>query len=832
MKRPILLIGLFVFVFGVFWNVWEQPRQETLFWAAEQRLAQASDEAGAFIVAGTVRACGSVSQGMRYLLDELMLVEPEGTHGQSVQREELGAYKLFVVCEDRSYEPGDRLLVSGRVQLWETAGNPGQFDARAYYLMQDILGTLQDARALEAQKRRPGLPALLYRLRSRLQDSYEQILEEPDAGTIAAISLGEKSAMDHAVKLQYQEGGISHIASVSGLHVSLVGAGVYWVLRRCLIGIGASSLLSGALAFLYVLLTGSTVSGVRALLMFWIWLLARAFGRKYDGKTSITAAFCVLLLSEPGYLRNSSFLLSFGAVAAILMGNAAENAKVHVAVGRGYVAALWFAILQGAVLWLGMLPLTLYFFYQTPPWSILVNLAVVPLMSFVLGLGLLSGGVGLVSVPFGIFLAAPVHYLLQLFGSLCDFELRLPGALQIAGRPSAIRIVFYYAVLFLTIVLDRRLGQGSGARTPAGRKRTDESWQTDGCEPSAGRWRINDHELSCSRKWSGGKKNKVGRRLPDRRESPDCTQILGDIRRRKCLLWCGCAMLCLWLMRKETPGDLEVLCMDVGQGDGALLQMPAGEVCMIDGGSTTETGIWEYRIGQSVKYYGIDTIDYLFLSHADADHISGVKEFLNTYETGLWGKNIHGITLKHLVLPPTSDAADFSEMIRVAAEKGIQVSRMAAGASVRGEDWSLSCLAPGQSQLTGDRNEDSMVLMLQYGAFRMLFTGDLEGEAEQRLAIQAGSEISLRADVLKVGHHGSKNASSEEFLAQVLPQAAVISCAAENRYGHPAPETLERLAQCGSTIYSTAESGAALVRSDGETFTVESYAGPDRRRRD
>ena len=113
-----------------------------------------------------------------------------------------------------------------------------------------------------------------------------------------------------------------------------------------------------------------------------------------------------------------------------------------------------------------------------------------------------------------------------------------------------------------------------------------------------------------------------------------------------------------------------------------------------------------------------------------------------------------------------------------------------------------------------------MVLLLQYGKFRMLFTGDLEGTAEQRLA---ASEENLSADVLKVGHHGSKNATSGEFLAQVSPRIAVISCGENNSYGHPAPETVERLQNAGSRILQTPQSGAVMIESDGKTYSVETY---------
>ena len=149
---------------------------------------------------------------------------------------------------------------------------------------------------------------------------------------------------------------------------------------------------------------------------------------------------------------------------------------------------------------------------------------------------------------------------------------------------------------------------------------------------------------------------------------------------------------------------------------------------------------------------------------------------------------------------------------------------MRAGSEIRGmgtENWGFFCLSPNPSELTGDKNEDSMVLLFRYGAFRMLFTGDLEGAAEKKLA--ETSQAALRADVLKVGHHGSKNGSSDIFLAQVRPRVSVISCGAENRYGHPSPETITRLEAIGSEIHTTAATGAIQITTDGRRYTITDY---------
>jgi competence protein ComEC len=241
----------------------------------------------------------------------------------------------------------------------------------------------------------------------------------------------------------------------------------------------------------------------------------------------------------------------------------------------------------------------------------------------------------------------------------------------------------------------------------------------------------------------------------------------------------------------------------------------------MDGGSSSRSSLWDQVVSQAVKYYGIRRLDYIFLSHDDQDHTSAVTEFLETYEPNLAGENVHGISVGALVLPVCNDSGDFASLILRAQECGIPVLRMDQGDVIgpenRENDWQLVCLSPSEDTLTGEKNQDSMVLKLCCGSFRMLFTGDLEKAAEQRL-VQSGAD--LQADVLKVGHHGSAGASSEAFLEQVNAAVGLISCGLNNRYGHPAQAALERLEDAGCKLLRTDLSGAITIREDGQKITV------------
>ena len=151
---------------------------------------------------------------------------------------------------------------------------------------------------------------------------------------------------------------------------------------------------------------------------------------------------------------------------------------------------------------------------------------------------------------------------------------------------------------------------------------------------------------------------------------------------------------------------------------------------------------------------------------------------------------------------------------------GIPVIKMKRGSAVCFRNTALKCLHPLSDYEWKTENDYSLVLQLEYGNFRGLFTGDLERDGEQEI-IRRCSDM----DYLKVGHHGSKNSSSEEFLQRILPDIAVLSAGKNNRYGHPSGEVLERLAKVGANPYCTIEAGAVNIWSDGNKTAVECYRG-------
>lgn len=288
-------------------------------------------------------------------------------------------------------------------------------------------------------------------------------------------------------------------------------------------------------------------------------------------------------------------------------------------------------------------------------------------------------------------------------------------------------------------------------------------------------------------------------------------------------------LVMLLLFVRDTPDQMEMLFLDVGQGDCCIIRTKEGETVMIDGGSTSKNEVGKYIISKVLKYYGISHIDYMILSHMDEDHVNGAMWLLED-----------GWHVGQIVLPGVICNQEMKEQfLDIADKRNIPVSRIYAGDELRlgkndADALRLTCLHPQKDFVTDSDNAASAVIAVRYGQTRFLLTGDVEGNGEQQmleymkwmgdqLKNQYKVDISQKIDVLKVAHHGSKNSTSEEFLDYVNLDYAIISCGKNNIYGHPHEALMARLSEAACTTAVTAQTGAVLVQSDGNVVSVQKY---------
>jgi len=256
------------------------------------------------------------------------------------------------------------------------------------------------------------------------------------------------------------------------------------------------------------------------------------------------------------------------------------------------------------------------------------------------------------------------------------------------------------------------------------------------------------------------------------------------------------------------PKSMEVVFIDVGQGDSALIKTYRGVSVLIDGGGSSEGKTEEHNIGETVIIpflldQGVSKLDLIIATHAHNDHVQGLVPVLETFK------------VENVVLPEYEGInSDFKEIISICNQRKININAVKTGDIIKLDDKTyFDVFSPTNDtdiNITS-LNNTSLVLKLAYKGIRMLFTGDAEKDVEERL-VSRGKDIS--ADVLKVGHHGSDTSTGEDFLERVNPRAAVISVG-RNNFGHPSETVVERLKKSGAVLFRTDEDGAITIKTDG-----------------
>jgi competence protein ComEC len=485
---------------------------------------------------------------------------------------------------------------------------------------------------------------------------------------------------------------------------------------------------------------------------------------------------CILVIAADLLGRTPDTLTSLGAAALVLMLTnplSAKQSAFRLSFGAvlaiALVSPIWklykpksgklFSSLStGICVLLFTFPLLLACFYEYPLYSTLLNLFVIPLMSALMTLGILCGLLGLFWVQGACVPGFLCHRILWLYQMVGKLCMKLPVSVLHIGEPKNWKIVLYYSLLTVVLIFLYR------------EKRKKKYWR--------------------------------------KKEAFHPKKRLAAIGAGLMLL--GVSLLCM-----HTHQGLTITMLDVGQGDGIFFQDPDGRTYLCDGGSSNVTDVGAYRILPFLKTRGIQKLDYLMISHMDQDHISGIKELLEECQKD------GSIRIGQALLPDVKEKDDtYLEMVKMMQEANIEIQYLGAGDVLSDDSITMTCLWPDRKKITDDRNELSLTMLVEYGDFQMLLTGDDGEEAEKELA---ASGILKSVEVLKVAHHGSKYSSGEAFLQKVHPQLGLISCSATNRYGHPGEETLERLAAQGTKVLITKDCGAIRIQTDGKNYRVQTY---------
>lgn len=700
-----------------------------------------------------------------------------------------GAVRLQVKESNRVYGYGDVLRVAGLLTRPEPPGNPGGFNYRTYLERQGIRVMLMARGQAAVQKigngaANPLLRAALW-AKQKLSTIATTSLTPSHATILNGIVFGVQGLIDRETRQAFTETGVVHILSVSGLHVGLVLGGMVGLLRLLRLPPGLTAPLATPVLIFYALMTGLNPAVLRSTVMALLFLWAHHLGRDRDWPTTLALAALGILLWNPLQIHHPGFQLSFAATWGILyLGPVLSDACAGLLKGlpANFARTVAQALAIPLAAQLATVPLVAWYYNLISPVSIPANLLAVPLVGLVLLFGVFATALGLVWLPLAGLVNVGTGAVLDLFLALICFFQRLPGAVIYLATPPAFFAAAWYGSLLAFVKFC------SGGWSTAIRQRV-KGWAAVGAALAVAL-------LLIWWPWNGGHR-------------------------------------------------LTVHFLDVGQGDSILVQTPAGGNMLIDTGGRREefqtgTGVGDQVVAPYLRRIGVNRLDALILTHPHEDHCGGAASLVKSFPVGLAVVSPAGETAgkgestavletaagsKKIKSNPEGDIPTaYTALLEKMAAGGIPVRAAVAGDTLRlDSEISIEIISPEEMarETKPDLNNNSLVLKLTYGRRSFIFAGDVEIEAQRGL-IQR--ETDLKADVLKLPHHGSRTLLPE-LVERVKPEAAVISVGAHNTFGHPAQSTLDLLYRVGAQIYRTDQDGAVIVETDGNKLEIKSGKG-------
>jgi len=742
-------------------------------------------------------------------------VEAQHLTNRFASFETRGKIRLYLNPTDVSLDSsplpqtGDPVEILAYLRRPNNFNNPGQFDYRSYLELRGIFltGNLKDPLLLTrlAGPREISWQVLANRMRQGCMRALDALPASESARAILkAVLLGDDSDLAEETRSRFRLNGLYHVLVVSGLHVGMMIAMVFALLKQLRLPRWLVLTLTMGSIALYNLLAEGQVAIDWASIMGCLFLTSLYFDRDRNLLHSLCLAAWWVLLKGPGWLDDSGFQLSFSAALAIavvglpLLRRTTQPCKealrsldsIHMdrnfsprmsswRVGLRLRSSRWAeslgvspsAVRLGLVVWpykllLGLLDIVLvsiaiqavllvplmFYFHRVVLPVIFLNMLVIPLVGMIIPLGfsylVIAGLFPQASWPLGWICGLLAECLLNL--NLAFSEIPWLG-FSLPQVPLG-WILAYYASLAL---------------------------------------------------W-------VSTRVPR------LLRLFGSS------IW----IASLAALLSGTPGakseshEMGLTFLDVRQGDCLLASWPNGGHVLVDGGGSwsgtrhrSETGVTAFDVGEQVvaPYLwnrGVRTLEAVILTHAHQDHMGGLGFILDNFE------------VKEFWFGNSTVGPDLHDLLKKAAARGLKIRAFQAGDTLDFHGSRLEFLNPGCGPSDGNINNDSLVLRMTYGQRSFLLTGDIEEPAEECLATLGPG---LQSDVLKVAHHGSGTSTSSDFLNQVNPVIAVISAGKVNPFGHPHPEVVRRLKTFPLQLLRTDRQGAVTIRTDGNYLRTSAF---------
>jgi len=695
----------------------------------------------------------------------------------------------------------------------------------------------------------------IFRRRENLIAGFKNNFNVSTAGVLIASLLGNKYFLDKPTADIFREGGTFHVLVISGLHITFIGGLILLFIRLFTKKKFLQFFITCAILWSYSIAVGANVPVVRAALMFTVLLFSQVIYRQGTLLNSLGACCLILLVWRPEDLFTQSFQLTFISVAAIVafafplleklraIGNWSLSAEtptppdVSVWLKRFCETLYWEetvwsiesrrnvwtanlfkspyfnwseqsvlqkilryffeAVLVSLVAQICLLPLMIIYFHRVSFAGILLNLWV----GIVIALESFAGIFALMLSQINTSLAFAFIKITEFFNWLLISVPRLFvenswSSFRVPNYSGIFKVVYFlYFLPVLTLVF------------------------------LIYKWK--PLELTENRKWKAENKNNS---FFDYKLSINnsflCKLALST-------LTAFIAVVIFHPFSAPAPdGRLSVDFLDVGQGDSALITFPDGETMLVDGGGQIdykaqrakrgdeqESELFEpdtRTIGEAVvsSYLwekGYDKIDYILATHADADHIQGLFDVAKNFRVraAMFGR-----------MPFKNE--EFAAVYEALQKRNVPILALSQGDVLEMGGAKVEVLSPGKDDTpdTVSDNNHSVVLRIIYGKIKILLTGDIEKEAEREIL---GAPESVRSDVVKVAHHGSRTSSTQEFVIATGAKLAVISVGRTSRFGHPHEEVVERWKTAGAKVLTTGERGTISVSTDGKDLQLKTF---------
>jgi competence protein ComEC len=715
--------------------------------------------------------------------------------------------------------------VTGVLNREDSFLNPGVTPRKEILHRQgiDATGTIKSPLLIEVVERESRfLPmAFFFDFRNSAINKFAEMFSPRTAGLLIATILGDKYFLDRETAEIFRAGGTFHILVISGLHMTFIGGLILLVVRRFTRNRWWHFVLTAAAVWIYTLSVGAEPPAVRACLMISIVLLGQALYRNSNLLNSLAATAMILLIWKPSDLFNPSFQLTMVSVFAIV-GIAVPLIRKLRSIGEWtpttrepfppsaprwlvricetlywndkaweiesarhtWSARLtkspWFviewlrrpfawvvdAVLVSAIVQICMLPLLIYYFHRMPVAALFLNLWVGAMMAVMS----LAAILAVVLLKVASFLAWP---LIQFTEAVSSVTVGL-SALFAGGDNTRIPIYsgdgFWLYLIYLVPVL------------------VIAAWVF--------RWK------PFALKQSG----------PMSRVVLAASFIT--------IAFLGCVIVFHPYSAPVADGKLRIDFLDVGQGDSAIITFPNGETMLVDGGGRInysddedfepdKARIGEMVVSEFLWERGLSQIDHIMASHADADHIQGLVDVASNFKIG-----------KAYFASVQGESKDYLELSGVLDRRGVGRQFLLAVDSFEIGGVRIDVLHPSLSESGLTENNRSLVVSLSYGEKRILFTGDIEREAEARL-VNSGKLSDF--DMVKAPHHGSRTSSTQAFVDAVRAEMVIIPVGRRSMFGHPHTEVVGRWKLLGGATMTTGSKGTITVLTDGSTLEISQF---------